>query len=164
MNVAARILSFFLTMAALASAAAATEFPEGKQKWLVLERQGTKLPEIVAVLENLPVPDVRAKFPVLLQILWGYASLANGMPTEEEIVRGRDLYANLDRIIGMSGIYAMSRTGDGGRTIYYYVASPESHAEALRQYFDSVLPISVKVITRNDPEWSSIREVLNEVN
>jgi len=163
MNIAARILCC-LAMAALVSAAAANEYPEGKQKWLVLERQGARFPEIVTVLATLPAPEVRAKFPVLLQVSWGYAPLANGLPTEEEIVRGRDLYANLDRIFGQGGIYAMSRTGAGGRTMYYYVANSGSNAEALRQYFDSLSPISVKVTKHSDPEWNSVREVLNGVN
>ena len=163
MNIAARILCFLATVM-LVSAAAATEFPEGKQKWLVLERQGAKPPEIVTVLATLPAPEIRAKFPVLLQVLWGYAPLANGMPTEEEIARGRDLYVNLDRIFGQNGIYAMSRTGAGGRTMYYYVTSPGTYAEALRQYFDSLPPITVKVTKHNDPEWNSIREILNGVN
>lgn len=48
--------------------------------------------------------------------------------------------------------------------MYYYVTSPGSHAEALRQYFDSSPPITVKVTKHNDPEWNSIREVLNGVN
>lgn len=162
MNIAVRVLCF-LTTATLVFAATATEFPEEKQKWLVLERQGAKSPEIVTVLAVLPAPEVRAKFPVLLQVSWGYATLANGLPTEDEIVRGRDLYANLDRIVGARGIYAMSRTGGGGRTMYYYVASPGDHA-ALRQYFDSLPPISVKLTQYSDPEWNPVREVLNGVN
>jgi hypothetical protein len=163
MNISVRVLCFLAT-AALVFAAAATEFPEEKQKWLVLERQGAKSPEIVTVLAVLPAPEVRAKFPVLLQVSWGYATRANGLPTEDEIVRGRDLYANLDRIVGARGIYAMSRTGGGGRTMYYYVASLGDHAQALRQYFDSLPPISVKLTQYSDPEWNSVREVLDGGN
>ena len=101
----------------LVSGAAASEIPEGKQDWLVLERKGGT-PEIVTVVGKLPAPAVRARFPTLLRVAWGYAALPNGMPTEGELVRGRELYSNLDRIIGQGGIYVMSCTGDGRRTIW----------------------------------------------
>lgn len=128
--------------------------------WVVLGRSGTEKPEVVLVRRDLPTASIRDRFPVLLRIQWGYDALPNGMPTEQEIERGREIYSALDRLIGNSGIYAMSRTGDGGRTIYYYVSDPASHAVALRSYFDSLPPISVRVIARDEPDWHSIREVL----
>lgn len=131
-----------------------------KDDWIVLGRSGTDRPEVVLVRRELPTTSVRSRFPVLLQIKWGYDSLPNGMPTEKEIERGRDIYTALERIIGKDGVYAMTRTGDGGRTIYYYVSDPARHAAALRSYFDSLPPISVRVIARDEPDWHSVREVL----
>jgi hypothetical protein len=69
-------------------------------------------PEVIAVMRELPGPSVRIRFPVLLRVQWGYDSLRNGMPTEQEIERGREIYSALVRLIGSAGIYAMSRTGD----------------------------------------------------
>jgi Family of unknown function (DUF695) len=150
-------------MTALVSSAAATDFPEGRQDWLVLERKGVGEPEIVTVLRALPAADVRNRFPVLLRISWGYASLPNGLPTEAEVKRGRELYASLDSIMGQKGIYAMSRTGAGGRTIYYYVQNATDHSEAMRRYFDSSPPLSINVTARNEPGWNSVQEVLRDV-
>ena len=55
----------------------------------------------------------------------------------------------------------MSRIGGGGRTMYYYVGRAAAHSEAIRRYFDSLPPISVKVSVRNEAEWTSVKEVLN---
>lgn len=131
-----------------------------KDDWVVLGRSGTERPEVVLVRRDLPIVSIRNRFPVLLRIEWGFDALPNGMPTEQEVERGREIYSALDRLIGNGGIYAMSRTGDGGRTIYYYVSDPTSHAGGLRTYLDSLPSISVRVIARDEPDWHSIREVL----
>jgi hypothetical protein len=159
MKHAARLAS---ALAALVLVAACTTID--KDEWLVLSRSGKNRPEIISVRSALPADAIRARFPVLLQIEWGYESLPNGMPTEREIERGRQIYAALDRLIGARGVYAMSRTGDGGRTMYYYVDDPAPHATALRTYFDSLLPISIQVTVRKEPDWRSVREVLSAAN
>ena len=128
---------------------------------LILERSQSARPEIVTVIEKLPAQTVRARFPVLLEVKWGYKSLPNGMPTEEELGRARLFYAELDRIVGESGMHAMTRTGDGGRTMYYYVENAERHTGAIRQFFDAQPPVSVKVTARAEADWSSVREVLS---
>lgn len=134
---------------------------ENQREWLVLERRNAQPREIVSVLAVLPGPEVRASYPVLLRLTWSYAARADGMPTEEEIIRGRELYANLDRVIGQAGVFAMSRTGAGCRTMFYYVASADAHTNAIRDYFDSLPPISVEVTRRPEPGWDSVREVLD---
>jgi Family of unknown function (DUF695) len=161
MRSVAILLASFLTTA-LISSAAATDFPEGRQNWLVLERKGAGVPEIVTVLRALPATDFRAKFPVLLRISWGYTSLPNGMPTEADTKLGRELYARLDSIFGQKGIYAMSRTGGGGRTMYYYVQNATDHSELMRRYFDSLASISIKITAQNEPGWNSVQEVLSD--
>jgi hypothetical protein len=95
--------------------------------------------------------------------MWGYAALPNGLPTEEELVRARELYAALDSIIGSGGVHAMTRSGDGGRTHYYYVENAAIHMEALRKYFDSLPPISVKIFVHDEPGWDSVKDVLEGV-
>jgi hypothetical protein len=85
------------------------------------------------------------------------------MPTEESLAKARELYSALDRIIGASGMYAMSRTGDGGRTMYYYVEDATAHRDAIRRYFDAQPPISLKVTARDEPDWHSVRKVLDAV-
>lgn len=161
MRGAARLLCS-LGAALFVLSAAASESLEGKQDWLVLERKGGT-PEMVTVLGKLPALAKRARFPTLLTVAWGYAALPNGMPTEDELVRAHELYSNLDRILGQGGVYAMTRTGDGGRTVYYYVRDVATHSEAIRHYFDSLPPISVKVTARDEPGWDSVKEVLDGV-
>lgn len=131
--------------------------------WLILERSYREQPEIVSVLRSLPSVDVRNRFPVLLEIAWGYRSQPNGLPTDDEILYGRTLYFELDRILGSGGLHAMTRTGDGGRTIYYYVSNSEFFREPIRKFFDSQPPISVKVSVRDDPMWATVRGVLGAV-
>ena len=133
------------------------------ESWLVLERTATDKPEIVSVIRRLPSPEMQARFPVLLEIAWGYKSLPNGLPTEDELVFARTLYAGLDKIIGPLGIHAMTRTGDGGRTMYYYVTDAESPRKGIRELFDAQPSISVKVVAREDPDWQRVREVLSAV-
>jgi hypothetical protein len=154
----------FLAMSAFlayGTSQAVTGLPEAGDKWLVLERTGTKAPEIVTVIRALPPLTVRARFRVLLQISWGYQPLTNGMPAEQELAKARELYSALDRIIGTRGMYAMSRTGDGGRTMYYYVEDVAAQREAIRRYFDAQAPLSIKVTARDEPGWDSVRKVLD---
>ena len=162
MKAAAVVLALLASVMPI-SLVAAEEFPEGSQGRLVLERNGSGPREVVTVLRQLPPPEFRSRFPVLLRVKWGYQSLPTGMPTEAEIVRGRELYSKLDAILGPNGVWAMSRTGDGGRTMYYYVKTASSYQVALTSYFDSLPPISVKIKATPEPEWSSVREVLSGV-
>lgn len=98
------------------------------ESWLILERTSQLDPEIVSVISRLPNGETRRRFPVLLEVRWGYKGLPNGLPTEDEIIFGRTLYAGLDTIMGTHGVHAMTRTGDGGRTMYYYVDKPSEAA------------------------------------
>ena len=139
------------------------EFPEKHQDWLILERSVLGNNEVTTVLSSLPSKDVRTTYPQLLSIAWGFESLSNGMPTEPEIARGRILYAAFDQILGQDGIYAMSRTGNGGRTIYYYVKNFSNHSSALKEYLDSLPAISIKVSLHDEPRWNSVFDVLKNV-
>jgi Family of unknown function (DUF695) len=145
------------------SADAATGLPEAGDKWLVLERASTRTPEIVTVVRVPPEASLRARFRFLLQITWGYRPLPNGMPAENELVQAREMYTALDCIVGSGGVYAMSRTGDGGRTMYYYVEAGSTYTEAIGKYFDMQPPISVKVTVSEEPSWDSVRKVLSAV-
>lgn len=153
---------YFLCLV-LASSSASAEFPEGRRGWLVLERDNRGNVEIVTVLDSLPAEDIRINYPQLLSIKWGYRALPNGLPTEQEIARGRLLYLALDRILGQDGYYAISRTGSGGRTIHYYVRNFQSHSASLKEYLDSLPPISVKVSLRDEPRWDSVSDILNSI-
>ncbi|QSI76650.1 DUF695 domain-containing protein [Niveibacterium microcysteis] len=130
--------------------------------WQILERLGPNNPEIVRVVRRLPESAVRARFPVLLEVRWGYRSLPNGLPIEAELIYARTLYAELGKIVGQNGIHAMTRTGDGGRTIYYYIASADPIRDSVRRFFDAQPPISVSVSARADPDWRVVKQVLNE--
>jgi hypothetical protein len=160
MNAIRRPLRLFVATAVLLCGLGGTFAADA---WLILERSGTTQPEIVSVVKELPALSVRLKFPVLLEVKWGYKALPNGMPVEEELARAKEFYAGLDRIVGGNGIHAMTRTGDGGRTMYYYVESADSHAVAIRKFFDAQPPVSVKVTARAEADWASIRKVLDAV-
>jgi len=133
------------------------------ERWLILERTSRPAPEIVSVVAKLPSSEVRARLPILLEVAWGYRGLDNGLPTEEEIATGRAIYAGLDKIVEGRGAHVMTRTGDGGRTMYYYVDDPAKLEHAIREFFDAQPPVSVKVTARPDPAWDYVREVLDAV-
>jgi len=156
-------LALFFLSAMCASSSTAMEFPEKRQDWLVLKQHGLGSDEVITVLKSLPSQDVRANYSQLLSIAWGFESLPNGLPTDPEIARGRILYAAFDKILGQDGIYAMSRTGNGGRTIYYYVRNFSNHSSALKEYLDSLPPISIKISLHDEPKWNSVFDVLKNV-
>jgi hypothetical protein len=131
--------------------------------WLILERNSSKQPEIVSVIRNLPSMDMQQRFPVLLEIMWGYEALPNGLPTERDFIYARKLYAGLDSLIGEQGIHVMTRTGGGGRTMYYYVRELESVSKGVRAFFDAQPLISVKVIASKDPAWQRVRDMLSAI-
>lgn len=89
--------------------------------------------------------------------------MPNGLPTEDELVFARTLDVEMDRIVGKDGLHAMIRTGDGGRTIYYYVANVDPIRDSVRKFFDAAPPISVIVSVRQDRRWSAVREVLEAI-
>lgn len=131
------------------------------ERWLIVERTSRPDPEIVSVVSKLPAPDTRRQFPVLLEVRWGYKRPPNGLPTEDELIFARTLYTGLDEIVANNGIHAMTRTSDGGRTMYYYVDDPTKLQDAIRKFFDAQPPMSVKVIARDDRDWDTVREVLS---
>lgn len=131
--------------------------------WLILERNSSKQPEIVSVMRDLPSTDIQQRFPVLLEIMWGYEALPNGLPTERDLMYARKLYAGLDSLVGEQGVHAMTRTGGGGRTMYYYVSEAESLSKGVRAFFDAQPPISVKVVASKDPAWQRVRDMLRAI-
>lgn len=153
---------FFLCLI-FASSSATAQFAEGRRGWLLLERDSRGNKEIVTVLDSLPAEDIRIKYPQILSVTWRYRSLPNWLPTEQEITRGRLLYSALDRILGQDGYYAISRTGSGSRTMHYYVRNFQNHSAALKQYLDSLPPISIEVSLRDEPRWDSVSDILESI-
>lgn len=131
--------------------------------WLILERNSSKQREIVSVIRDLPSTDIQQKFPILLEIMWGYEALPNGLPTERELIYARKLYSGLDSLVGEQGIHALTRTGGGGRTMYYYVREAESLSKGVWAFFDAQPPISVKISTSKDPNWQRVRDILSAI-
>jgi hypothetical protein len=130
--------------------------------WLILERNSSR-PEIVSVIRDLPSEDIQQRFPVLLEITWRYEALPNGLPTERDLIHARMLYAGLDSLVGEQGIHAMTRTGGGGRTMYYYVREAGSFSKGIRALFEAQPPISVKVVASKDPAWKRVRDMLSAI-
>ncbi|WP_432419675.1 DUF695 domain-containing protein [Herbaspirillum aquaticum] len=146
-----------------ASSSATAQFSEGRRGWLLLERDNRGNKEIVTVLDSLPAQDIRIKYPQILSVTWGYRSLPNWLPTEQEITRGRLLYSALDTILGQDGYYAISRTGSGSRTMHYYVRNLQNHSAALKEYLDSLQPISIEVSLRDELRWDSVSDILESI-
>ena len=158
MDAAARRVRAF-AVAALACLSMAAAVAADRSDWLILERVGADKPETLTVARELPALPARAKFPVLVEVIWGYKALPNGMPAEEELALGARFYEALDGIFGARGLHVMSRTGDGQRTMYYYVDNPDRHAEALKKFFDALPPLKLEIRARDEPDWETVREV-----
>lgn len=131
--------------------------------WLILERNSNEQPEIVSIIRDLPSKDIQQRFPVLLEIMWGYEALPNGLPTERDLILARKLYSGLDSLVGEQGIHAMTRTGSGGRTMYYYVKEAGALNKGIRAFFDAYPPISLKVLASKDPAWQRVGEMLSAI-
>ena len=86
------------------------------------------------------------------------------MPTEREIEHGHRLEDALYSIVGLHGKHAMTRTGDGGRTWYFYIDNIDLVRDSIKRFFDAEPPISVKVTVKRDAEWNTITEMLSAVN
>ena len=130
-----------------------------RDNWLVLKRVGAGKPETLSVTRELPGEAARAKLPMLVEVLWQYKALPDGMPAESEQALGKRLYDGLDEIFGAQGVHVMTRTGDGGRTMYYYVADAERHATQIKKFFDGMPPFSVQIRARDEPDWETVREI-----
>ena len=131
--------------------------------WLILERNSSKQPEIVSVIRDLPSMEIQQRFPVLLEIKWGYEALPNGLPTERDLIYARKLNAGLDSLVGEQGIHAMTQTGGGGRTMYYYVREAGALSKRVHAFFDAQSPISVNVAASRDPAWQRVTDMLNAI-
>lgn len=149
----ARLVAFAVSLCMGAALAA------DAQNWLTLERVGTAKPETLAVARDLPDQPARERLPVLIEVRWAYKALANGMPTEDELALGKRLDAGLDGIFGARGMRVVTRTGDGGRTMYFHVDDAERHAGAIKRFFDSLPAVSVQVRARDEPDWETVREI-----
>ena len=153
----AKLRSQVVAIAVLLCVAAA--MAADKDNWLVLQRVGTVQPELLSVVRELPDQRARERFPVLIEVKWGYKGLPNGMPTEEELVLGKRLEDGLDRVFGAQGMHVITRTGDAARSMLYYVENAERHAPALKVLFDSLPPLSVEIRARDEPDWDTVKEV-----
>lgn len=153
---------FFLRLI-FASSSATAQFSEARRGWLFLERDNRGNKEIVTVLDSLPAEDIRIKYPQILSVTWGYRSLPNWLPTEQETTWSRLLYSAFDRILGQDGYYAISHTGSGSRTMYYYVRNFQNHSAALKEYLDSLQTISIEVSLRDEPRRDSVSDILESI-
>ena len=138
--------------------------PNDKHCWLVLEQSnGNALPEFISVIGELPKKADRQKYSHLFIVKWGYEANPNGLPTEAALIKGRTLYTELDHVFGSNAVFALSRTGGGGRTMYYYATSTSKVGAALKRHFESSPPISISVSAIEQPEWSAVHEVLSRI-
>ncbi len=53
----------------------------------------------------------------------------------------------------------MTRTGDGQRTMSYYVDNPDEHMAAMKKFFDALPPLKLEVRARDEPGWDTVRGV-----
>jgi hypothetical protein len=148
-----------LAVAALASLSMAAATAADRSDWLILERVGADKPETLTVARELPSLPARAKFPVLVEVIWGYKALPNGMPADGELPLGARFHEALDGIFGTGGVHVMTRTGESQRTMYYYVDNPDRHADALKKFFDALPPLKLEIRARDEPDWDTVREV-----
>lgn len=138
--------------------------PNDKHCWLILEKNNSGArPEFVSVIGEMPKKADRQKYSYLFIIKWGYEANPDGLPTEASLIKGRALYKELDQVFGSNAIFALSRTGGGGRTMYYYASNSAKPGAALKQYFESGQPISISISVTKQPGWSEVHEVLSQV-
>ena len=103
---------------------------------------------------------------MLLVVKWSYVGNSNGLPTDDEAPLLYDMDEAVDEMLGMSGRWAMTRTGGGVRRSYFYAAGDQTEllnaADRALQSAAAKMPIrfGVTVDVREQPAWDVLREGL----
>ena len=133
--------------------------------WQVLETEEAGRPVIVSVPKRLPNSATREDFPWLARIEWPYPIRERGMPPDALLDEMYKLEAEVERVAVSRNLcrLAVTRTGNGLREWTYYAKDRKVGEEVIANVVKAGFPATVRVSVRSEPEWTTLREVLVNV-
>ena len=149
-----------LAGALLASAA----FAQSEQ-WLVLETVEGGRPVIVSAPRQFPNGPTRETYPWVTSIDWPYALRDRGMPGDALLDQMLRLEEEVERVVMSKGLgrLAITRTGNGLREWTYYVKERSVAEVEIASVLKASAPAAVTFSVRKEAEWTTLREILSNV-
>ena len=135
------------------------------EQWQVLETEEAGRPVIVSVPKRLPNSATREDFPWLTTIEWPYPIRERGMPPDALLDEMYKLEAEVERVAVSRNLcrLAVTRTGNGLREWTYYAKERKVGEEQIASIVKANFPATVRVRVRREPEWTTLRDVLTNV-
>jgi hypothetical protein len=143
----------------------ATQRTANEEQWLILETTEGEHPVIVSARQNLPDATTRAAFRWVATIEWRYPISGRGMPSDETLRSMRALEDQLKREVLFKGLsmHALTWTGNGLRKWMYYVTDRKVADEQFAQAAKASPAENIRVSVLEEPEWTSLQNVLANV-
>lgn len=132
--------------------------------WMILETTEGERPITVSARQDFPDATMRA-FPWVTTIEWHYPIRDRGMPSEDTLKGMRALEDELKREVLSKGlsVHALTRTGNGLRKWTYYVTDRKVAENQFAQAAKASSAETIRVTVLEEPEWTSLRDVFNNV-
>jgi hypothetical protein len=134
------------------------------EQWQILETAESGRPVIVSVPKQLPNSTTREDFPWVTSIEWRYPIRERGMPADALLDEMYKLESELERGVASKNLcrLVITRTGNGLREWTYY-AKDRKVAEVDIANIVKSFPDTVRISVRREPEWTTLREVLSNI-
>jgi len=135
------------------------------EQWQILETAEAGRPVIVSVPKLLPNSATREDFPWVTTIEWPYPNRDRGMPADSLLDEMYKLESEVERVAVSKNLcrLAITRTGNGLREWTYYAKDRKVGEQDIANLVKAGFPDTVRVNVRREPEWTTLRDVLANV-
>ena len=149
----------------LAGALLASAVSAQSEQWLVLETVEGGRPVIVSAPKQFPNAATRESYPWVTSIDWPYPVRDRGMPGDALLDQMLKFEEEVERAVMATGRgrLAMTRTGNGLREWTYYVKERSVAEVEIASVVKASAPATVTFSVRKEAEWTSLRDVLSNV-
>jgi hypothetical protein len=109
----------------------------------------------------MPPQDIQQHHPICMIIKWEYQAKKDGMPRQADLKRMSAFEEVLETSVGNNiGIEVACLTGVGRRTWRYFVSDPERFLQVVQPAFESFDRVPFLFKQLDDPNWTSLAELL----
>ena len=135
------------------------------EEWQIVETVESGRPVIVSVPKRLPNSATREDFPWVTTIEWPYPVRDRGMPSDPLLDEMYKLENEVERVAVSRNLcrLAITRTGNGLREWTYYAKDRKVAEVDITNIVKASFPDTVRVSVRKEPEWTTLRDVLANV-
>jgi hypothetical protein len=140
--------------------------PQGEQeRWIILDSTESGRPVVISARASMPTPDVRGEFRWVTSVRWYYPITDGGMPNEQQL---RAMHALEDEVeshvvAAHLSMLALTRTGNGLREWIYYVKDRRVAEDEITRFVRASAE-NIQVMVREEPEWTSLHDILSRVD